>query len=43
MLKYFNDKKTTIGTVIDDNIVVTTIMLATLSTTFLGEYIDPTR
>ena len=29
--------------VINDNNVETTIMLAILSTIFLGEYIDPTR
>ena len=42
-MKYFNDKNTTIGTVMKDNTVETTIILAMLSTTFLGEYIEPTK
>ena len=39
-MKYFKDKKTTIGTVISDINVETTIMLEILSTIFLGEYIE---
>jgi hypothetical protein len=42
-LKYFKAKNTTIGTVINDISVETTIVLATLSTIFFGEYIDATR
>ena len=42
-MKYFNDKNTTIGTVMKDNTVLTTIILAILSTILFGEYIDPTK
>ena len=42
-MKYFKAKNTTIGIVIKDITVETTIILATLSTTFFGEYIEPTR
>ena len=42
-MKYFKAKNTTIGIVIKDINVDVTIVLAILSTIFLGEYIDPTR
>ena len=42
-IKYFKAKNTTKETVIKEKIVVTTIMLAISSTTFFGEYIDPTK
>ena len=42
-MKYFKAKNTTIGMVTKDIKVETTIVLATLSTIFLGEYIDATR
>ena len=42
-IKYLSEIKTTIGTVINDIMVEVTITLATLSTTFFSEYIDPTK
>ena len=42
-MKYFKAKNTTIGMVINDINVDTTIVLATLSTIFLGEYIEATK
>ena len=40
---YIKAKNTTIGIVIIDMSVEVTITLATLSTTFLSEYIEPTK
>ena len=40
---YFKAKNTTNGIVTNDIKVDTTIVLAILSTTFFGEYIEPTR
>ena len=41
--KYLRAIKTIIGIVKKETTVETTIVLATLSTTFLGEYMLPTR
>jgi hypothetical protein len=42
-LKYLKAKNTTIGIVINDIKVDVTIVLAILSTIFLGEYMLPTK